>query len=240
MAVTTATAMAEMAPMTRPLARSISMPAYQQVESSAVHSVSAGRLRYRLLEPVRQYGLELLEVGGEAERARERHAEHYLALAETAEPELMGPDQASWLGRLAIEHVNLTAALSWALDPKNAQSEERAESGLRLAAALGRFWNAHGPSEGLRWLERGLARGGASSKSVREDLGHAGPDPNTPLLSGLCGGDIRLLPGIGGVPDGDRGPGTVELDVLPTAGRRRRRAPTGSRCRSRPPGHERD
>jgi predicted ATPase/DNA-binding SARP family transcriptional activator/DNA-binding CsgD family transcriptional regulator len=134
-----------------------------------------GALRYRLLEPVRQYGLELLGVGGEAERARERHAEHYLALAETAEPELIGPDQASWLERLAIEHANLRAALSWALDPEGAQPEERAESGLRLAAALGRFWYAHGPSEGLRWLEKGLATGGTSPKSVRaKALGQAG------------------------------------------------------------------
>jgi predicted ATPase len=121
--------------------------------------VEEGALPYRMLEPVRQYAQERLEAGGEAQRARERHAEHYLALAEAAEPELMGPDQASWLERLGIEHGNLRAALSWALDAE--ETGERAEIGLRLAAALGRFWNAHSPSEGLGWLERGLARGGA-------------------------------------------------------------------------------
>jgi predicted ATPase/DNA-binding SARP family transcriptional activator/DNA-binding CsgD family transcriptional regulator len=127
-----------------------------------------GTVRYRMLEPVRQYGLELLEAGGEAERVRERHAEHYLALAEAAEPELMGADQASWLERLGTEHANLRAALSWALGPEDAEPRERAELGLQLAATLGRFWNAHSPSEGLGWLERGLARrSSASSPSVR-------------------------------------------------------------------------
>ncbi len=134
-----------------------------------------GALRYRMLEPVRQYGLEWLEAGGEAERVRERHAEHYLALAEAAEPELMDVDQASWLERLGIEHANLRAALSWALDPEDAEPEERAELGRRLAAALGRFWDAYGPREGLGWLERGLARGGASPTFVRaKALGQAG------------------------------------------------------------------
>ncbi|MDQ4042275.1 MAG: NB-ARC domain-containing protein, partial [Actinomycetota bacterium] len=120
-----------------------------------------GALRYRMLEPVRQYGLERLEASGEAERVRERHAQQYLALAEQAEPELMEADQASWLKRLGIEHANLRAALSWTLGPEDAEPKERAELGLRLAATLGQFWNAHSPSEGREWLERGLARGGA-------------------------------------------------------------------------------
>jgi predicted ATPase/DNA-binding SARP family transcriptional activator len=129
-----------------------------------------GGVRYRMLEPVRQFGQERLEAGEaeQAERVRKRHMRHYLALAEAAEPELVGADQASWLGRLGIEHANLTAALSWALDPEGVQEEERGESGLQLAVALGRFWRAYGLSEGMRWLERGLARGReSSSRSVR-------------------------------------------------------------------------
>jgi predicted ATPase len=110
---------------------------------------SEGALRYRMLEPVRQYGQERLgESGEEAERVRERHAEHYLALAEQAEPELMGADRASWLRRLGIEHANLRVALRWALGPEGARPEERAElgsgwrwrwgdSGTRIARAKG-------------------------------------------------------------------------------------------------------
>jgi tetratricopeptide (TPR) repeat protein len=69
--------------------------------------------------------------------------------------------------RLGIEHANLRAALSWALGSEDAQPKERAGLGLRLAATLGRFWNARSPSEGLGWLERGLTRSSASPPSVR-------------------------------------------------------------------------
>lgn len=141
------------------------------VEKSLVvaEATGGGEVRYRLLEPIRQYGHERLEAGGseEAERIRERHMRYYLALAEAAEPELMEANQASWLERLTIEHTNIRAALSWAMDPEGARPEERGESGLRLAAALGRFWRAHGLSEGLVWLERGLAGGRESPLSVR-------------------------------------------------------------------------
>ena len=51
-------------------------------------------MRYRLLEPVRQYALEKLEDSGETEAAKRAHAEHFVALAEEAEPELLGPREA--------------------------------------------------------------------------------------------------------------------------------------------------
>lgn len=126
-----------------------------------------GTLRYRMLEPVRQYAWEHLEGSEEMDRVQERHASHYLALAEQAEPELLGARPEPWLERLEIERDNLRAALSWALD-SDVEPGQRAEVvGLRLAAALGRFWNMHGPGEGCRWLEKGLAKGAAAPASVR-------------------------------------------------------------------------
>ncbi|MFL5807791.1 MAG: LuxR C-terminal-related transcriptional regulator [Roseiflexaceae bacterium] len=129
--------------------------------------------RYRMLEPIRQYAREKLETAArmaagpeETKWVRERHARHYLALAQWAEPELLGARSLPWLERLGFERDNLRAALAWALDADE-ESGERAEIGLRLAAALGRFWDAQGPGEGRRWLERGLARGGAAPPSVR-------------------------------------------------------------------------
>jgi predicted ATPase/DNA-binding SARP family transcriptional activator/DNA-binding CsgD family transcriptional regulator len=127
---------------------------------------AGGALRYRMLEPVRQYARERLEEGGQTEHVQERHARHYLALAEMAEPELMGSRPVACLERLETEYGNLRAALSWALDAGE-EPAERAERGLRLAAALGRFWDAHGPGEGRRWLEKGLAMSGAAPASVR-------------------------------------------------------------------------
>lgn len=133
-----------------------------------------GVLRYRMLEPVRQYGRERLEESGEEEQVRERHARYYLALAEAAEPELLGPRPVACLERLKVEHDNLRAALGWCLD-ECAASEQRAEMGLRMATVLGRFWNTYGPGEGRRWLERGSACGDASPASLRaKALGEAG------------------------------------------------------------------
>lgn len=120
-----------------------------------------GEPRYRLLETVRQYGREKLEDSGDAEQVRERHAGFYLALAEEPEPDLR--EQGAWLQRLEAEQSNFRAALGWTLGtaPEDV-SEGRAAVGLRLAVSLGqgRFWAANGLSEGLRWLERGLARSG--------------------------------------------------------------------------------
>ncbi|HSK84708.1 MAG TPA: BTAD domain-containing putative transcriptional regulator [Rubrobacter sp.] len=134
-----------------------------------------GVLRYRMLEPVRQYGRERLEESGEEEQVRDRHARYYLALTEAAKTELLdGPRPLAYLEQLKAEHGNLRGALGWCLE-EAAGSKERAEMGLKLAAALGRFWNTYGPGEGRRWLERGLARSGASPTSLRaRALGEAG------------------------------------------------------------------
>jgi predicted ATPase/DNA-binding SARP family transcriptional activator len=110
-------------------------------------------VRYRLLEPIRQYALEQLrEAGAEAE-TRERHLGYYVHLAEQAEPQLKSEDQLTWLRRLDREHDNFRAALTW-----SAQGDHRAVKGLRLAKALHLFWQrrSHG-SEGRRWLERVIA-----------------------------------------------------------------------------------
>ena len=121
-----------------------------------------GGVRYRLLEPIRQYALEKLEESGEAEATKRAHAQYFLALAEEAEPELLGPREAQWYDRLEEEHDNIRAALSWS--SKGADPE----LGLRLAGAIWWFWQRHGHlSEGLRWLDEGLAKGVGTSAIAR-------------------------------------------------------------------------
>jgi len=107
-----------------------------------------GEPRFRMLETIREYALERLEASGEAEALRRRHVEHYLALAETAEPELHRAEQLAWLQRLEQEHDNLRAALAW-----SQTSAASVETGLRLAGSLGPFWQMRGhQSEGRAWL----------------------------------------------------------------------------------------
>jgi predicted ATPase len=121
--------------------------------------------RYRLLETVREYGLEQLVVSDELAVARREHAAHFLALAERAAPAWWGPAPGAWLDRLEAERDNLREALVWA-------REERAtEFACRLASALHWFWRSRGPvSEGRRWAEELLAGAGDVAPSLRANL----------------------------------------------------------------------
>ena len=130
-----------------------------------------GDARFTMLETIREYALEQLELRGEAEALRKRHAAYYLVLAETIAPQLHGADQLTWLDRLETEHDNFRTALAWsaaAADGRLIGSAEAAELGLRLAAALAWFWFVRGSwSEERTWLAGMLARGAAAPPLVR-------------------------------------------------------------------------
>jgi predicted ATPase len=105
--------------------------------------------RLWMLETIREYAVERLEQTDEAEELRRRHAEWVAALAEEAEPELIGPRQLEWFDRLEAERDNVRAALQWSIDG------EKAALALRITGALSWFWDArHG--EGASWLEAAL------------------------------------------------------------------------------------
>jgi predicted ATPase/DNA-binding CsgD family transcriptional regulator len=131
-------------------------------KSLVVVEIRTEAARYRLLETVRQYGLERLNESGESAGVRGRHLRCYLEFAERADPELRGPAQTLWLERLETEHDNLRAALAW-----SKTDEDGAEAGLRLAGALHGFWRLHGhAAEGCEWLTDALGRGDRSPTSV--------------------------------------------------------------------------
>ncbi|GAA3347238.1 LuxR family transcriptional regulator [Amorphoplanes nipponensis] len=121
-------------------------------KSVLVRDAPAGD-RYRMLDTIREYGLEILRATGEEHATRCRHRDFYLRLARRFDDEWHGPDQLAWFERLIREHPNVRAALDFSLaDPR-----ER-HAGLELAVRLRYFWFACGhPREGRRYLERAAA-----------------------------------------------------------------------------------
>ncbi len=134
---------------------------------------AGGPSRLEMLETVREYALERLEASGEAGALRAAHAAHHLDLAERAELALRGPQQLLWLDRLEREHDNLRPALRWFADAGESQR------GLRMAAALVPFWDAHGHwREGRECIEGLLALRQAQAPTA---------EPIAVLGRALCG-----------------------------------------------------
>ena len=128
--------------------------------------LAASSPRYWLLETTFAYATEQLENAGETVRLRRRQLDCFLALAERAETELVGPDQHAWYERLQRERYNLRAALTWC-------QENDALSGLRLAVALRPYWERRGLfAEGRRILQEFLGLvDGATPLRARALLG---------------------------------------------------------------------
>jgi non-specific serine/threonine protein kinase len=141
------------------------------IDHSLVRRAASGdHARYAMLESIRAFAVERLEWAGEADRVRRAHAEHALAWAERAAAELVGPAQVEWLDRLQDEHDNLREAIRWCQ-----RSGERVV-GLRLGAALWRFWLARGY----------VAEGRAHVEAFAGAAGHADPALGVRALHGLA------------------------------------------------------
>src|SRR3954465_7176937 len=83
---------------------------------------------------------------------RDRHARHYLALAQEAEPHLPGPASPPGRVRLQAERDNFRAALEWAFGPTGDDG-----LGVRLVTCLWHPWDVRGArGEGLHWVHTAL------------------------------------------------------------------------------------
>jgi predicted ATPase/DNA-binding CsgD family transcriptional regulator len=125
----------------------------QLVDKNLIRMVELGteESRFRLLETIRSFALELLARTDELEQARGQHAAYFVAQAEGAEPELTGPGTGELLNRLDRDYDNIRAVLAWSVEGGDL------DLGLRLAGALNRFWMLRGHlSETRHWFERAL------------------------------------------------------------------------------------
>jgi predicted ATPase/class 3 adenylate cyclase len=111
-------------------------------KSLVVLDEGAAESRYKMFETIKQYGHEKLLEANDIELVSDQHLQHFMSVAESLEPHFFHPDQISWYAKADIELDNMRAALEWSVATK------KIEFGLRLVAALHRYWVAR-----VYWME---------------------------------------------------------------------------------------
>jgi predicted ATPase len=129
----------------------------------AVGEGARGSTRYRLLETVRELAAELLDQSGEREDTRNRHLNHFLALADIARNEWLSTGRQRFINRLDDDYGNVRAALEWA-----AESEPCA--GIRLLAGSRDLFFRFGQADGIRLGQRLLKDCSATNSHRAEAL----------------------------------------------------------------------
>ncbi|MFE3281099.1 protein kinase [Nocardia sp. NPDC059239] len=110
-----------------------------------------GRVRFRMLDTLRDYARATIEHTKEYRELCWRHKGWYERLALDAEVEWVGSSQLDWIARITRELPNLHAALEFS-------GSESDAAGLRIASGLYNFWTATGRyGEARRWCELALA-----------------------------------------------------------------------------------
>ncbi len=131
------------------------------IQQNEAQQIEAGEAegRFTMLSAIREYAQERLSESGEESAVRRAHAAYHLVLAEEGAREAPTPE---WLDRFELEHDNLRAALDHLI------ATEDADWGLRLGAAMFRFWESREHlSEGREKISRLLKLEGAGAHPKR-------------------------------------------------------------------------
>ena len=113
--------------------------------------------RFVMLSTIREYALERLAESDDEAATRRAHAAYYLVLAEEGAEDVV--DHPEWLDRFEIEHDNFRMALDYLIKTNDA------DWGLRLGAALFRFWETREHlREGRDAMARLLALEGSTAR----------------------------------------------------------------------------
>jgi predicted ATPase len=115
--------------------------------------------RYLMLETIRELAAEKLGAAEEIDAVRRRHAEHYLALARSANLDVES-DGEQRHELVAPERDNLRAVLTWVLETG------QRELGLELLVAVGGHFGTSSPHEGADWAAALLEADGAAPEAL--------------------------------------------------------------------------
>jgi predicted ATPase/DNA-binding CsgD family transcriptional regulator len=171
--------------------------------------------RFAMLETIRSFAREQLELRSERSAVELRHRDFFMALVAEVKQRLRGPEHAAWLARLAAEHDNVRAAFDRALETRDAHTA------LRLGTLLWRFWAEQGHlTEGRKRIESALQIGDSVSPDIRADaiyiLGNVSVDlGDLEAAQGYFGEFLELMLERGdqdGIASGYNGLGLVERD----------------------------
>ena len=138
------------------------------VDKSMVVLTDPTRPRYRVLEPLREFGLDRLGERGQVEATESRHLDWFLDLARAGSAGLDGPDEPQWSDNLDREFDNFRAAHATAVRQGDARRA------LALVASLCEFATRRVQYEITAWAETSVA------------LPDADGDPELPIAVGLC------------------------------------------------------
>jgi predicted ATPase len=109
-------------------------------------------VRYRMLETIRTFASAQLRALPDPiqEQLHERHCEHFLSLAEEAQPGLVSADTPPpWLAVLDEAAPDLRRALAWATESGHDQHS------VDLGGALGWYWHLRGQwAEAVHWYQK--------------------------------------------------------------------------------------
>ncbi len=145
-------------------------------KSILIRSEHEGEVRFRLLEPLRDYGRISIADSGDYPSLRRRHADWYRALLADSRANWFGNQQVKWLNRLNVEMPNIREALRFSVS-------DSALTAMEMAAAVRPYLYARGMfNEAIRWLDLALSA--------------APPEPTPQRFQALCG-TVWILPAIG-------------------------------------------
>lgn len=163
------------------------------VDKSLLQRV-AGGARLRMLETIREYGLERLAERDELRALRAGHADYFAALLREAEPHLLSSDQIPWFDLLTAERDNIMAAMRFRCDCGEA------DGALEIAISIGGFAMLLGNNAEIPiWLGEALAVPGGTDQELRwagEALAAMGSAMTTTVSAGTIDESQDRLKGV--------------------------------------------